>query len=187
MKRSNTAPRNKDKNCAGRVILNSMGFFVRLFAVVLVVAGATLFAQWQTQQLFQKQDTEASLVAQDTATMRVRIGNSSLNVEVADTDAERVQGLSGRVALAENAGMLFIFDAPALYNFWMPNMSFPIDIIWINESRRIIGFEKNAAPLEVGKDAVFYSPPSPIKYALEANAGFVEKNNITAGQQIDFE
>ena len=163
-----------------------MGFFVRLLVVVLVVAGATLFVQRQTQ-LYQKQDIDASLIEQDAKTTRVRIGNNVLSVEIADTDTKRAQGLSGRTALAENAGMLFIFDVPGFYNFWMPNMRFPIDIIWIDENRHIIGIVENAPPINPEEAAVQYAPPAPIAYALETQAGFSAEHNIAAGQRVDFE
>lgn len=163
---------------------------MRLLVIVLAVAGATALAQWQAGRLYQKQDAqdaEASLAAHNAATTRVRIGNNFLNVEVADTDAERAQGLSGRTTLAENAGMLFVFNTPGFYNFWMPNMYFPIDIIWVSENRRIIGIVENAPPLDPRGTIVQYAPPAPIAYALETPAGFSAQHNIAAGQQVDFE
>ena len=163
-----------------------MSFFVRVLIVVLVVMSATAFAQWQLQRLHQKQDARASFVAHNT-TKRVRIGNNSLNVEIADTDIERAQGLSRKTSLAENAGMLFVFDTPGFYNFWMYNMNFPIDIIWIDEYQRVIGIVENAPPLKPGEDTILYSPPKPIQYALEVNAGFSARHNIAVGQQIEFE
>lgn len=163
---------------------------MRLLVIVLAVAGATALAQWQAERLYQKQDiqdAEVSSAAHNAATTRVRIGNSSLDVEIADTDAERAQGLSGRTELAENAGMLFVFDAPGFYNFWMPNMHFSIDIIWVSENRRIIGVAENAPPLDPRGTIIHYTPPAPIAYALETPAGFSAQHNIIAGQQIDFE
>src|SRR3989344_8647827 len=163
-----------------------MSFFVRVLIVVLVVMSATAFAQWQLQRLHQKQDARASFVAHNT-TKRVRIGNNSLNGEIADSDIERAQGLSGKASLAENACMLFVFDAPGFYSFWMPNMNFPIDIIWIDEDWRVIGVVESAKPLRPNENTALYSPPNPIQYALEVNAGFSARHNIAVGQQIEFE
>ena len=79
-----------------------MKFFARLLIIVLAVAGATAFTQLQTQRLYQKQDAKALSVADDIQTARARIGGVALDIEIADTDAERAQGLSFREALAES-------------------------------------------------------------------------------------
>ena len=69
-------------------------------------------------------------------------------VEVADTLNEREKGLSGKQSLEINKGMLFIFEKETLSGFWMKDMNFPIDIIWIDKNMRIIGIEKSPVPCE---------------------------------------
>ncbi len=61
------------------------------------------------------------------------INKATYNVMLAKTDAERIKGLSGRDKLGTNEGMLFVFKDPGIYPFWMKNMKFPIDIIYINK------------------------------------------------------
>ena len=60
---------------------------------------------------------------------------TSLRLEVADTDASRTLGLSGRDSLDSGAGMLFTFDAPGIYPFWMKDMKFPLDMVWIDSGK----------------------------------------------------
>ena len=78
-------------------------------------------------------------------TNTVTIGNTVFNVEIASTTAEQTIGLSGRKSLAENEGMFFTFNSPGVQNFWMKDMNFPIDIIWIS-GNKVAGFAENAEP-----------------------------------------
>ena len=104
-----------------------------------------------------------------------------LEVEIADTPELQVQGLSGRKSLSENKGMLFVYEKPAMPGFWMKDMRFPIDIIWLGEDIRVAGIEAHVPPETY--PAVFYSP-SPVRYVLEVNAGWAERNGITSGSKI---
>jgi uncharacterized membrane protein (UPF0127 family) len=118
---------------------------------------------------------------------RVLINNTAIAVELAVSDEEKMRGLSGRPSLFQNAGMLFIFSRPDYYRFWMPNMNFPIDFIWIDETGRIIGITENAPPLADTSKPVWYLPPLPAKYVLEVNAGFAKRHNIQIGDIVKFE
>lgn len=111
----------------------------------------------------------------------IKINNVSVTVEVANTPEARAQGLSGRKMLPEGAGMLFIFDSPAQYGFWMKNMNFAIDIVWINAEMHIIGIEKQVSPETFPK--MFY-PSQAVKYVLELPAGFSDEHRIDLGQYV---
>src|SRR4030042_2564613 len=63
-----------------------------------------------------------------------QINGQKIFVEIADTPEKRSQGLSGRDNLSQNQGMLFIFNQPAIPSFWMKDMNFPLDFIWINNN-----------------------------------------------------
>src|SRR4026208_1251957 len=65
----------------------------------------------------------------------VTINGHTLNIEIAQTQIEREKGLSGRDTLPENSGMLFVFDKPDYYAFWMKDMKFPLDFIWIRDQK----------------------------------------------------
>lgn len=117
----------------------------------------------------------------------VTIGATTVAVEVANTDAARSLGLSGRTSLAEGSGMLFIFDTPGNYGFWMKDMNFPIDILFIDASGGIVSIAADASPAGYHQDPpqVFY-PAAPAKYVLEVPAGFAARHGIKAGQTAAF-
>lgn len=107
-------------------------------------------------------------------------------VEVANDIASRAKGLSGRASLPENAGMLFTFPEPGLHQFWMPDMRFPIDIIWI-ESGIVVGISPDAQPETDPLYPRRYSPPEPVRYVLEVNAGFARTRGILTGAPVVFQ
>lgn len=118
----------------------------------------------------------------------VFIDNNAIFVEIANDQNSRAKGLSERTFLQSNQGMLFIFPEPGIYSFWMKDMNFALDIIWLDENKKIIGIEENVPPLENSAKPKFYLPPEPVKYVLEVNAGLIEKYNIQAqNSKISFE
>ncbi|MBI4118834.1 MAG: DUF192 domain-containing protein [Parcubacteria group bacterium] len=115
----------------------------------------------------------------------VQINNLKIPVELAKTEAEVQKGLSGRASLGADQGMLFIFAQPDYYRFWMPDMRFPIDIIWINENK-VAGISQNVSNEFDPKNPKFYIPPRPADKVLEVNAGFAENKKIKTGDKIIF-
>src|SRR3989344_3566574 len=110
------------------------------------------------------------------------VGEEPIFVETADTPEERARGLSGRASLKEDEGMLFIFKEPGRYPFWMKDMLFAIDIIWIDENFKIIGIEENLSPDTFPRA---FSPSEPVKYVLETSAGWSKKNSIRVGDNVE--
>lgn len=108
-------------------------------------------------------------------------GTISLSVEVADTAAERGRGLSDTEALEERQGMLFVFEKPGVYEFWMKGMRFPIDILWLNGRGEIIGMETDIATSTYPK---VFMPKEEILYALEVPAGFVREHKVSGGEIV---
>jgi uncharacterized membrane protein (UPF0127 family) len=105
-------------------------------------------------------------------------------VEVADTNVERSRGLSGRDGLAEGSGMLFVFDDQRVRTFWMKEMLFSIDIIWIADGK-VIGFVERAEPPSGPDDPLdLLVSPSPADYVLEVDAGFVDAHQVAVGQAV---
>ena len=120
----------------------------------------------------------------------VRIGGEvSYTVDVADEAEERYQGLSGRKAMAGDEGMLFIFEEEAQRQFWMKEMQFPLDIIWIDGQCRLIDVAADVpippSNAESG-DIPRVQSPSPTKYVLELNAGEWASAGLSAGDRIEF-
>jgi uncharacterized protein len=111
-----------------------------------------------------------------------------IDIEEANTKALRTKGLSERKTLAENSGMLFIFDSQNVTTaFWMKDMLIPLDIIWINDGK-IVQIDKDLSIPAVGaQDSSLktYKPSSVIDYVLEVNGGFSDNNNIKVGDSVD--
>lgn len=108
-------------------------------------------------------------------TRTITLGNHSFEVFLADTADERIAGLSGWQKLEENQGLLFIFPQPTRPNFWMKDMNFPIDLLWLDGNMEIVGIEKNLTPDSYPRT---FSPNQPIKYVLEINAGLTDRLNL---------
>ncbi len=117
----------------------------------------------------------------DSGKVIIKIGETSIKVDVADTDSERRQGLSGRGELEEGEGLLFVFERVGTYGFWMKDMNFAIDIIWIGEDKKVVGIERSVEPSTY--PTIFY-PPSEVLYVLEVPATFSDATNINVGQSL---
>lgn len=116
----------------------------------------------------------------------VKIGNTQVAAEVANSDAERQKGLSGRASLDRDAGMLFVMNNKVTPTFWMKDMKIAIDIIWIKEGK-IIQIDKNVPPPSFGtpdNKLKLYSPKSAVDYVLEVNSGYSDSNNIKVGDSV---
>jgi uncharacterized membrane protein (UPF0127 family) len=111
----------------------------------------------------------------------VIVGGKTFFVELAKTEMEQNRGLSLHVPLSDNQGMLFIFQKEGLYGFWMKDMLFPLDIIWIDSNLRIIYVEKSILPETYPK--TFY-PKSKSLYVLEISAGQSDILNIKTGDTV---
>ncbi|MES2315546.1 MAG: DUF192 domain-containing protein [Patescibacteria group bacterium] len=113
----------------------------------------------------------------------VNIGGVKVSVDLAQTSAEQELGLGGRSSLANDAGMLFIFNRPGKYYFWMKGMNFPLDMIWLSEDLHVIYIKKNAQPSGVLES---FGTDENSKYVLEVNAGFTDAHNIKVGDEVLF-
>lgn len=118
---------------------------------------------------------------------RVVIGGDTIVVDIADEEAEQVQGLSGRSGLGPNEGMLFIYPEPSRPGFWMKDMRFDIDIVWIgedNDQKKIVAV---LPYLTVQSFPQVFSPPDevdPVRYVLEVPAGTVDRLNWQVGDEV---
>ena len=113
----------------------------------------------------------------------IRINQNILFVDIADDNCKTSLGLSGRASL-DGEGMLFIFENVGNYGFWMKDMNFPIDILWIDDKFEVVGIEKNLSPDTFPKS---FGSNYLVKYVLEVPAQYSDKNNIKIGDNIIFE
>jgi uncharacterized membrane protein (UPF0127 family) len=121
-------------------------------------------------------------------THRLKVGGQSLMVEVSTSPAQMEQGLSDRVSMDDNQGMLFDFGSVSnTAPFWMKDMKFDLDFIWI-AGGKVAGLTPNApAPKSPSEQLPLYLPPEPVNQVLEVNAGWAEKNNISVGDAVSLE
>ncbi|OHB20571.1 MAG: hypothetical protein A3J67_00320 [Parcubacteria group bacterium RIFCSPHIGHO2_02_FULL_48_10b] len=119
--------------------------------------------------------------ADDSRLIEIKIGNAVLAAEVAASPQKKAKGLSGRNALGENEGMLFVYDAPGMYGFWMQGMKFDLDFVWIRDDT-VVGLTTYVSVPEEGSGNLpAYYPPEPADMVLEINAGSVDKFGIGKG------
>lgn len=101
--------------------------------------------------------------------------------EIADSQEERVQGLSGRREVPANYGLLFVFEELGSPGFWMKDMHVSIDIIWLSEDGTILGIEEAVSPRTYPK--AFY-PPMPVKLVLETRAYEARAQGWEVGSRV---
>lgn len=107
-------------------------------------------------------------------------------VEVARTPQQLQNGLSNRKTLSPRRGMLFIFPNVKLQSMWMPNMYFPLDIVWIDTNYTIVKIEENVQPCSGSHNCHSYSSGTPVQYAIELNALDASRIGLTIGKKLSF-
>jgi uncharacterized protein len=142
----------------------------RPFVVLLVMlAGLTIVAACQ---------------AQPKVSIMTRAGREVVfQVEIADTPAKREMGLQYRRELADDRGMIFLFPVESQQSFWMKNTPIPLDMIFINRERKIVGIVEKTAPFSLDPRSV----PAPSQYVLEINGGLARRYGIQPGDAVRFE
>lgn len=111
-------------------------------------------------------------------------GGRQIPVSIADTELSRQKGLSNTLSLREGTGKLFIFDTAGTYGFWMKDMRYPIDIVWIDADWTVVGVANGVAPESY--PSVVY-PPTSVQYVLELNKGEAVGDNLVIGSKVRFE
>jgi uncharacterized protein len=146
--------------------------------MVMIIAGVFfLYLEYTNQSI-----TNFSFAQLFTADYNIiRIGDVSIQVEVANTPQSREKGLSGRSDLGEKGGLLFVFPKVGYHGIWMKDMRFPIDVIWISEDFVVVDITRNLTPDSYPK---VFEPSKPVKYALETEVLFAETFNIRVGQKV---
>ncbi|MCL5010284.1 MAG: DUF192 domain-containing protein [Patescibacteria group bacterium] len=120
-------------------------------------------------------------------TATATIDGKTFNLYLAKSEKQQEIGLSGRTSLKENYGMLFVFRKPGTYPFWMKNMRFPIDIIYINKGKIVQVFSDLNAPTDSKANLIIYKPEESADRVLEINAGLSKKYDIKKGDSVKTE
>lgn len=144
-----------------------------LFGIIFLIFGVIVFFQVNTKSI------NNFLNKPETPT--VTINSKTFRVELAKTTQEQVEGLSGRGSLSTDGGMLFLFDKPSYYSFWMRGMKFPLDMIFILNDKVVDVYENLPPASAKDENPPQYGSSVVSDRMLELNAGQAKKNNIKTG------
>jgi len=150
----------------------SLNKIIIIFVLLLFLFGGFIFYQFGNKTT-SKMKTSG----------KVTIGNQVFETEVVRSDKDKQIGLTKYSFIAPNQSMLFIFDQPGFYAFWMKGMKFPLDMIFI-QGETIVSFAENVAPPANNTEPKTYAPESSADKVLEINAGLVKKYNIKKGDKV---
>lgn len=148
----------------------------KILSIVLFFATAvSLFSikVWQ-------EDARASFTSHS-ETQIIQVAGQTIKVSIADTPDARARGLGGVKMLASGEGMLFVFDMDSKYQFWLKDMLFSIDILWLSSDGRVVDIRENVSPDTYPE---VFTPNLPARYVLELPAGFARDNNVNVGDIV---
>jgi hypothetical protein len=114
---------------------------------------------------------------------QLTVGSCTFNVDLATTEAQKMQGLSGKKKMAKNSGMMFVYDDPQAYMFWMKDMMFPLDFVWIKDDT-IVDLHENVPVPTSENNIARVAPKEPINKVLEINVGMIKECGIKVGDQV---
>lgn len=118
----------------------------------------------------------------------IKIDDKVLEVQIAETDAQKTRGLMFQNQLPEDQGMIFVFGQEQVAPIWMLNMQFPLDVIWFDANGNVVHIEKNVPPcksaLETVTCTVQNADGQKAKYVLEVSAGFTNKFHINENSKM---
>jgi uncharacterized membrane protein (UPF0127 family) len=114
-------------------------------------------------------------------TVTLESGGRSYRLEIVSTAESQEKGLGGRRNMASDRGMIFVFDPPAVQCFWMKDMQFPLDIIWLNSAKKVTKVAANVSPSTYPEK---YCGDDTTKYVIELNAGEAKKAGIVPGVTV---
>ena len=118
-------------------------------------------------------------------TPTLTINSTTIKIEIADNDFKRARGLSGRKSLPANTGMLFTYDKPDKYTFWMKDMKFALDFIWIYNGQIVDLTQNVPSPDQTNNLPQIITPSSPVNAVLEVPAGFIAKHQLQIGNKVN--
>lgn len=117
------------------------------------------------------------------APAQVCIRDACVACEIASSPEDRALGLMYRERLDPGSGMLFVFEKSGRYGFWMKNMRFPLDMIWITSDLQIAAINENVPACGEG-NCPSIGPGTDVRYVLEVEAGFAKKHALAAGDIV---
>jgi uncharacterized membrane protein (UPF0127 family) len=158
---------------------------------LLLTIGLTLIlaikVQAQPDTSLEKAVQEAAQNGVDYLKAKVSIEGLQLSAEIPTTRELMAKGLAVKNELRENASMLFVYEEPSKQSFWMKDMKFPIDIMWVDSNGKIVHIEENLEPCPLAPICPTYAPNTDSQFVLETVSGFAQRHNIGLGTYIKFD
>ena len=160
-------------------------FLAGLLISSLFLVNGCFLTDWVDDQLGDE-DLD-SVITSDEVIIKTADQDYTFTVEVADTSAERREGLMGRESLADDYGMMFVFPDERTRSFWMKDTLIYLDIIFISADKKIVDIKEDFEPCYDGDNCTDYRSRREAKYALEVNAGTVLGKAIQIGDEVEFD
>ncbi len=148
------------------------------------LASSTAALASSTAELASSTSQVSAPAATTLLTVDVSTSRGDIHAMIAADEASRERGLSYRASLPADAGMLFVFDEPGQYGFWMKDMNFPLDMVWIGADKTVLGVTKDISSSTYPET---FSPPSPVLYVLEINADAAARFGLATGTPVRFD
>jgi uncharacterized membrane protein (UPF0127 family) len=152
----------KTVSARNRAVLLAVGGFALVIAVILSIL---------------------NLTHQSEGAVMLKSGGERYSLMIASTPVEQALGLGKRSSLPTDQGMLFIFNRPAVRCFWMKDMHFSLDMIWLSNDKRVEYVMANISPATYPKA---FCPNAQAKYVIELDAGQAKRADIHTGTALDF-
>lgn len=111
---------------------------------------------------------------------------TTIDAEVADTPEKLLFGLAFRESLPPDAGMLYIFETSDRHKVRTKGFTFPVDVIWADESRHVVHLVERAQPCEKDPCPAYGPPPENARYVIETEAGFITREQLKTGVELKF-
>lgn len=150
---------------------------VVLFAATLLAVSALWMQSSHNPVPVPQKEASDTLKTLYIAGIPVRVG-------VVETPAARQRGLSGRPSLAPDEGLLFVFDSDGTWAFWMKDMRFSIDMVWIDSAGKVVFIKEHATPESYTTSGESFRPDVPARYVLELPDGFCASHNVRVGSTV---
>ena len=111
---------------------------------------------------------------------------TQIQAEVADTPEKLLFGLAFRDHLPRDTGMLYIFESSGRHRLRTTAFKFPVDMIWLDESRRIVALTGQAEPCPAEPCPLYGPPPADVRYVIQTTAGLVAQERLAPGMELKF-
>jgi len=167
------------------IVLEFKTLIILLSVVLIAVPGFKLMSSDAIGQSERTKSEELNTTSLPNK-VKITINDVDLQADVALSSEEQTKGLSIKDSLKSNEGMIFPYESPRTLSFWMKDMKFPIDILWLDGDKKVVHIEEGLQPCSPFLPCPSYTPDVQAQYVLETVAGFSSANGITTGTPVEF-